>query len=276
MSVKRPIKAIVSPGLAPAQLIAALPVFEWVDPSGLLVDESYQRNLSSGSITLIRKIVAGWDWNRFKPPIVALTGDGLEVIDGQHTAIAAATHPGIVTIPVMVVGALEVSGRARAFIGHNRDRLAISQSSIHYANVAAGDEDALTVQQVCERAGVKILRYPPSNAEFKPGETLAVVALRSLVSRRGAMGARIILQTLADARCAPVRADGIKAVEVLLHDPEYKGQIEATAITSALLSLGPTADREAAIFAAAHKVQVWRGLTVVLFKEARRGRRRAA
>jgi hypothetical protein len=42
--------------------------------------------------------VANWDWRRFKPPVVARTATGLEVIDGQHTAIAAASHPDVLQI----------------------------------------------------------------------------------------------------------------------------------------------------------------------------------
>lgn len=272
----RAIEAMHFPDTAPAAPSTEAPVFEWVAPATLLVDEAYQRALSRDSVGLIRKIVAGWDWNRFKPPVVAKTTEGYEVIDGQHTAIAAASNPNIPLIPVMIVTALEAKDRANAFVGHNRDRLALSQASIHYASVAAGDEDALTVQQVCERAGVKLLRYPPSGGEFKAAESVAFVAIRGLVNKRGAMRARVVLQVLAEAQCAPVRADGIKAIDHLLNDAEYKGQVEASDLTTALLNLGPEADREARIFAAAHSVQIWRGLTVILFKEARRGRRRAA
>lgn len=274
--MSRPITPMNLPGAEPGVPPTEPPVFSWVDPKSLLVDEVYQRELSRGSVELIRKIVTRWDWARFKPPVVAEGPGGLEVIDGQHTAIAAATHGGIEKIPVMVVRAAEVSDRARAFVGHNRDRLTLSQVQIHYANVAAGDEDALTVQQVCERAGVKLLRYPPGNGEFKAGESLAIAAVRSLVNKRGAMRARVVLQVLAEAHCAPVRSDGIKAVDTLLHDAEYKGQVTAADLTTALTALGPQAERDARVFAAAHNVSAWKGLTVVLFKEARRGRRRAA
>lgn len=272
----RPIQPLKLPEIVPGVPPTAIPEFRWVQPSALLVDDAYQRDLSRGSVELIRKIVRGWDWARFKPPVVAETPSGLEVIDGQHTAIAAATHGGLGKIPVMVVRAAEVSDRARAFVGHNRDRLALSQVNIHYANVAAGDEDALTVQQVCDRAGVKLLRYPPGNGEFRPGDTLAIAAIRALVNRRGAMGARVVLQVLAGAHCAPVRADGIKAVDTLLYDAEYKGQVTAADLTSAILQLGPQAEKDARLFAAAHNVSVWKGLTVILFRGARRGRRRAA
>lgn len=65
------------------------PISEWVDPATLLVNATYQRDLSERSIQLIRKIIGGWDWTRFKPPVCSLGDRGIEVIDGQHTAIAA-------------------------------------------------------------------------------------------------------------------------------------------------------------------------------------------
>lgn len=262
--------------LAPGVPATKNPTFEWVAPETLLVDETYQRDLSRQSVNLIRKIVEGWDWARFKPPVVAQTPDGLEVIDGQHTAIAAATHPLIPTIPVMIVTAADMEARARAFVGHNKDRLTLGAVQIHYADVAAGDDDATTIQQVCERAGVVLLRYPPGNGEWKPGETLALAAIRSLVNRRHAMGARAVLQVLGDARCAPVRADEIKAVDVLLHDPEYKDQISGPDITSALIAKGPALAQEARVFAIGHNTKTWKALATILFREGRRGRRRAA
>jgi len=69
--------------------------------------------------------VAGWDWAKFKAPVAVMTDAGLELIDGQHTAIAAATHPEIATIPVMIVDVDKRAERAAAFIGHNRDRVAV-------------------------------------------------------------------------------------------------------------------------------------------------------
>jgi hypothetical protein len=273
----RPIEPLSLPGALPGVSPTALPEFVWVQPTALVVDEGYQRDLSRKSLDLITKIVSRWDWARFKPPIVAAAEDGsFEVIDGQHTAIAAASHPSIELIPVMLVRAASQADRARAFVGHNRDRLQLSQVQIHIADVAAGDEDAQTVQQVCDRAGVNLCRYPPGNGEWAAGDSLAIAAIRALINRRGAMRARIVLQALVEARCAPVRADGIKAVEALLHNDDYKGEVTAEDIATALIKLGPTADQEAHVFAAAHKVPMWRALAVTLFKEARRGRRRAA
>lgn len=274
--LKRSVKALNLVHIVPGMTAGPVPAFEWVDPVSLMVDEAYQRQLSERSLELIRKIVANWDWRRFKPPVVTRSELGLVVIDGQHTAIAAATHPDVGQIPVMVVETASAAEQARAFVGHNRDRLGITQMQVHFAAVAAGDEDALTIDQVCQRAGVRLLRMTPGNGAWKPCDTIAVHGIGALINRRGAQKARIILQVLAEARCAPVTAGQIKAVEMLLHDAEYRDHVAPADITSALLALGVgEAEREAKVFAAAHNVPAWRGLGVILFRKARRGRRRA-
>lgn len=255
-------------GLEPNMAKTSNPNFEWVKPKDLLVDDRYQRNLRKESITLIRKIISGWDWARFKPPICALTPAGLEVIDGQHTAIAAASHPGIDHIPVMVIDADQLEDRARAFVGHNRDRIALTQAQMHYAALAAGDEDAQTLQNVCNNAGVELLRYPLP--EYRVGQTQAYVTIRSLIKRRGAMNARIVLQALVEARLAPLPSDLIKATEELLFSNEYKKAVSAKSVSNEILRLGPKLQVDAAVFAHAHGVQNWRALAVVLFRGAKR------
>jgi hypothetical protein len=273
----RAVEPLSMVGVEPGLFDPSGPEFEWVEPGALRIDGAYQRSLSEKSVTLIRRIVSRWDWSKFKPPVCARTDEGLEVIDGQHTAIAAASHPSIAQIPVMIVTASSQADRASAFIGHNRDRINITPGQMHYAAVAAGDEDALTVAQVCERAGVKVLRNPPSNGVFKPGDAIALVAIQALIARRGAMRAREILQCLVEARCAPVGAQMIKAAELLMNDPEYKGEVTLADITTVLIAMGPdAAEREAKVFAATHQVPIWRALGIVIFRKARHGRRRTA
>ena len=143
-------------GWSPAEPEAFEPRFEWIEPTSLLIDPKYQRNLTEASVRLIHRIAAGWSWRRFKPPIVAETDAGLHILDGQHTAIGAASHGGIPKIPVMIVEGADQLERARAFLGHNRDRVGLTALSLFHAAVAAGDESAQTVMQVCGRAGVVV------------------------------------------------------------------------------------------------------------------------
>ncbi|MGO7815405.1 hypothetical protein ACC674_38205, partial [Rhizobium ruizarguesonis] len=50
----------------------------------------------------------------------------LKVLDGQHTAIAAASNPHIDVIPVMIVDAEDTVSQAKAFIGQNTERLGVT------------------------------------------------------------------------------------------------------------------------------------------------------
>jgi hypothetical protein len=270
--MKRQIKALALPDVERAQIGGEPPVIRLVDPSSLWVDEKYQRGLSERSVRLIRKMVAEWDWRAFKPPVVVEVGDVLEVIDGQHTAIGAVSHGGIEMLPVLVVTAEGQEDRASAFVRHNRDRIAVTPVQLHNAMVAAGDEDATTIDQVCERAGVTILRHPPTLGRFRPGDTLAVSTIRALVNRRFAKGAREVLETCRKAELTPVSAAMIKAVEHLLFAQEYAGEMPADRIALVISANLSTIENEAARFAAERKVPLWRATASVIFMNRRKGR----
>lgn len=272
----RRIAAMAIPGIEPGGADMALPRVEWLAPDELLVDEAYQRNLSERSVGLIRRIVADWDWRRFKPPIVTAADAGWHVLDGQHTAIAAATHPRVDRIPVLVVEAGAQADRARAFLGHNRDRINVTATQMHVAAVAAGDPDAVTVAQVCERAGVTVLKNPPGQGLFRPRQTMAVACLGALVNRRGALVARQILEVLAQAGCAPITAGQIKAAEMLLKEPEYADQITTEELVATIVAVRDTAAIDAKVFAAAHDVPAWKALGIIWFRSRHRGRRALA
>lgn len=274
----RAISAIPLPADVVPGEIGPRPRIVRMNPADLSVDAKYQRELSRKSITLIHKLVAGWDWRRFKPPVVARVGDSWHVIDGQHTAIAAVTHGGIGEIDVMIVDAEEGIDRAKAFIGHNRDRVAITNTQIFFAAAAAGDEDALTAMQVCERAGATILRNPTPGRPFRAGELIAVAGLVRLIKRRSAMKARIVVETLVKARVAPISADLIQAVDLVLHDEQYEGDLVAEDVASTILKLGPSLEPKATELAMAKKLRRWRALAIVIFQNTRkrRGSARAA
>lgn len=268
----RSITALQLPDVKPAAIESEPPALRLVKPTDLCVDESYQRGLSERSMRLIRKIVAEWSWTAFKPPVVVDVDGHLEVIDGQHTAIAAVTHGGIESLPVLIVQAEDHETRASAFVRHNRDRIQVTATQLHNAMVAAGDEDAMTVAQTCERAGIKILRNPPPMAKFKPGETLAVSTIKSLVNRRHAAGARKVLDVCRATGAAPVPAHMIKAVEHLLFQKEYEGSIDGERIGLVISAKGDALDNEAQRFAMERKIPFWRAYASVIFMNRRKPR----
>ncbi|WP_020179672.1 DUF6551 family protein [Methylopila sp. M107] len=274
--VVRRIRAISLGDVAPGGADMPEPRFERADPRELLVDGAYQRELSTRSVRLILKIVANWNWRNFKPPIVVEIDGGLHVIDGQHTAIAAASHPAIKTIPVMIVVAEEQIERAKAFMGHNRDRVNITSTQLFHAAVAAADPDAVTVAQICERAGARVLKNAPPNGAYDVGDTVAVTSLNVMANRLGALKARQVLQALVEAKVAPISADLIKAASELVAAPEYANEITLEQISNAVRMLGPRAETEARQLAAAKWMPRWRALAVVIFRNKGRGSRKAA
>jgi len=217
----RPIKPIPLVGLKLCDIKSDAPTFEWVDPCTLLVEASYQRNLAAKSIKLIRQIAASFNWAHLKPAVCARSGDGkLFCIDGQHTAIAAASR-GVSKIPVMIVEAGDVSRRARAFVSHNTDRVSITPLQMFASRLAAEDPGALAAQRTAKAAGVTILRAQPGNGYWNLGETMACGAIERLVARYGEERAVRAMKTLVAAKRAPVASHEILAVSAVLFDPKF-------------------------------------------------------
>ena len=262
--------------LKPTPPATGEPIFETVDPTTLFVDPSYQRDIGERGIRQIRKMIEHWDWSKFRAPVCAYaeSEDGstaLKVIDGQHTCIAAASHPSIHRIPVQIVEAPDQTAQASAFIGQNVDRLGVTKLQLHQAALTAGEEHALDIQHVCDRAGIKVLLTTPHR--YEPGDTVAITAISALVRKHTAMKARQILEVLAKANLAPIKDAHIKAVELLMTDEEYCEAFEPEDLKKEIEAAGATAEHEAKIFSVAHKVPVWKALAITWFKKTRKKRR---
>lgn len=276
MSPLRSISALPIVGLTPASIGAERPTFEWVDPSKLFIEDRYQRNIAEKSIRLIRKIVETWDWSRMKPPICARDAEGrLFVVDGQHTATAAASHPAIEKIPVMILDLATVENRASAFIGHNRDRVAMTPMQLHHAALAAGDELAVAVGEACVKAGIIIRKTPPSNGEFKLGETVAVAAIMKVVEQKGVAGGARVLGILREADRAPISALEIKATYQLLYDKDWAGQFEDFDLVTIIRSKQPEQWRAVAEMKVRKgmKMPEWRAVAIAWFTAVPKKRR---
>lgn len=275
----RPIEAIQlhlerPPGPPPT----AAPVFLDVDPRSLLVESAYQRDLTPKSLALIRKIAANWDWRKFRPPVVVMTDDGGLILDGQHTAVAAASRPDLPTIPVQLVEAPLITERAQAFIGLNTGHLAHSAVGLHKAALAAGDVTACAVERICTTAGVSV-RAAFGGAKWRPGDTSAVTAVRGLLANLGERKAAQVLQALATAGLAPIGTTDIRAAEMLFTHPDYADQLNPlddggpSDLAAAIRALGDDATREARVFAKAQCVPMWRALGIIWFRKARKRRK---
>lgn len=260
MASLRPIRPMNFPDLTPAVVKGEQPVLKWVKPTLLLVDGTYQRDLSERSIRLIRKMIEQFAWHRMKPPIVVEVAPGaFHIIDGQHTAIVAATL-NIPEVPIFVVEAQNLDERARAFVGHNSDRIVVSPFDIYKALLASGDADAQEVNEVCRRAHVRIRNISPSSA-IAEGDTACVGIVRRIVKRRGPAYSREILSCLVKAKRAPITAAEILACEQVICE-DFAGKIDLDALTAAIRVEGSEGLNQAHAKARAKRTPVWRELTI--------------
>ena len=216
----RRIAALRLPDITPPAELGTRPELAWVAPAALFVDETYQREFSHRGRALVRRIAAGFNWARYKPPVVVRDRhDGavvFHVIDGQHTAVAAASI-GIKSLPVFVVGADTLVDRARAFVGHNTDRIGVPTWSRFKALLAAGDEDACDIANVCARAGVR-LRVFGRDSVVAEGDCMAVGRIGRMIKRAGVLRARVVMEALRRGGCAPIDGVQIAAGEHVMMD----------------------------------------------------------
>lgn len=248
----RPVLAIALPsGITPKPIVEPSPQIMSVDPRSLLIEGAYQRDLSGRSIKLIRKIVANWDWVKFKPPVCAKTPDGLFVIDGQHTAIAAATHPEILEIPVIIAEARNVEQRAAAFVSHNRERLTMTPAQIFYGDLAAGDLVAKRIMQVCAKTGATVPRLQVARSYAQPGQIAAIGELRSAGKQLPPTTFERLLRIAVLSKAAPITKAVLRSLREIMTDDGYKAvrALSDEKLASIIASYGDF-DRAARICAA--------------------------
>ncbi|MEO0870963.1 MAG: hypothetical protein AAFY19_03240 [Pseudomonadota bacterium] len=232
--VLRQIHPIEMPGVTPAGL-QTLPELKWLPIEALVINGAYQRDLSDKSVRSIRRIVGNFDWSRFKALSVLDRGDGTyEVVDGQHSAIAAASHPDISEVPCLVSQQRADADSAANFVAINRDRVAMTPIALFFAELAAKDEIALEVLQGVESAGGRICRQPPPNGAFKPGDTMAIQTLKSLAKKGGPAWVKRAMSICIQAKVLPVKTQFLKAMELLVWSGEWAGDITDEEIVSVI------------------------------------------
>ena len=248
-----------------------VPALDWLDASLIDADPLYQRPLDDVRVDAILK---AFTWRSFGAIVVVPQSDGrYHATDGQHRLEAAKRHPKVTHVPAVIVKAEDIQSEASIFVEINRNRKNVSALELFFAGLAADDDDALTIHQVTQRAGVRIPKY--ASAGFKVGDCIAIAAIQSVIGRRGAMRARQYLELLAKADLAPITATHIKATEYLMTADEFGGAVEAEDLTATILTHGAMAEAEAKRFAATHGCPTWKGLASVWFQKSRK-RRKAA
>jgi uncharacterized protein (UPF0216 family) len=251
----RRITPLPLPDVAPRDL-GPRPAVEWCAPTDLYVDDTYQRDVTKRTIRVVRKAIDEFSWARMKPPIVVRVDGLFHVINGQHTAIAAATL-NVPLIPVIVVQAETMSERAGAFVSHNTDQVKVSSIDVFHAMVASGNEEACEIQGAMHRAKVRLRTFNQTSAVAE-GDTMAIGTIRQVYQRRGVKTTRLVLQVLVDAKRCPISAPEIKAVEHIIC--ELKRGIDLTELARIIRVDGDAGLRSAHSHSKVGRIPVWKAL----------------
>lgn len=156
------------------------PMLDWLPIAKLVVDDRYQRPLTSASWSAIYKIAASFHWSRFSPVLVAPIEGGLyAIIDGQHRTHAAALC-GFDQVPAMAVH-MTTRQQASAFTWVNGQVVRINQHQVYRAALTACEDWALRCREAVEAAGCKLMTYNASNSLKKPREIYGVMTIKTAI-----------------------------------------------------------------------------------------------
>jgi hypothetical protein len=212
------IEAITGLDVVPNEISSKPPEPITIRPTECYVDRDYQRTLSRKSIKLIHSMVEGWDWMKFKAPIVTKDDQGRYlIIDGQHTAIGAATHPDLDKIPAMFIPLQDVAEQAKSFIGHNTARIPVAPLDLYHARITGGDETVVTANRILNENGITVVRSVQGRGHaWQTNQTVATGAILKVLDKHGLPKFVQVVEFIAKCNFSPIRADQWKFAEALI------------------------------------------------------------
>ena len=166
---------------------------QMVPISALVIDTTYQRNVSVGSVRNIKRICEQFDWAKFLPVIVTEDGDKFAIVDGQHRTIAAASI-GVDMVPCYVLSC-SAAEAAAAFAAINGNVTQMQPIDLWFAELAARAPKAVALQRVLDAAGVTVTRKKEG---YQPGETRSVNVLLRALEFYGASVLTTLLQCIVE------------------------------------------------------------------------------
>lgn len=175
---------------APMGMIGRMQV---VPISKLVVDATYQRAVSVGSVRNIRRICTAFDWAKFLPVIVTEDGEKFSIVDGQHRTIAAASV-GVTDVPCYVLSCTAAEAAA-AFAAINGNVTPMQPIDLWFAELAAKSPKAVSLQRVLDAASVKVTRKKEG---YVVGETRSIGVLSRALEFYGSAVLTTILQCIVE------------------------------------------------------------------------------
>lgn len=272
----RPIDTAGYAALTPPASLGPAPQLTWLPIEQLVIDDSYQRDITAQGRKSVRTIAANFSWTYFAPVIVSpIEGGRFAIIDGQHRTTAAALI-GVKEVPCALVIADRIT-QAKAFRAINAQVTKMSSLSVFHAQCAAGDELALRTAAMADAAGVTVGRY--ANARRPHSETIAPKALLKMAERDAGLGTLVLrcLRAGSPDDEALLRETIMLALfEVLRSQPDWRDSPDAVVAVVEDLPLGAMCRDASAHAARTRGVSACDALQASLITALDRAMRKAA
>lgn len=133
---------------------------QMINKNWLLVDSSYQRNVSDAKVL---NIAREWSWIACATIVVALRDGKFYVIDGQHRVMAALRRADITYLPCIVFKITDVANEAQGFLTIQTQRKAMYSAEKFKALTITENPAALFVQNLVAQSGRIIDRSSEKN-----------------------------------------------------------------------------------------------------------------
>ncbi|KAF0102206.1 MAG: ParB domain-containing protein nuclease [Rhodospirillaceae bacterium] len=206
---EKAVAAAVAPPPKPAKHSTDLgvrPRVVWLDLALLVIDKTYQREISKMGAAHVNRILLAFNWNHYQPIVVSERDDGTyAVIDGQHRLEAAKRHPLIDSLPCYIIEAPDAAKQAAIFVAVNSRRIALTSLQQFHAAVAARQPEAMVAAGLCADAGVTILKSPPSY-DIPPRSIISPFTLLKMVRHVGRPAVATAIKILAETHPATLNA----------------------------------------------------------------------
>lgn len=181
-------------------VLGSPPTLEWRPVDELLIDPTYQREITAGpSQTLIRKIAMFWDWGLCQPLAVSRRPDGaLTIVDGQHRASAAKMRGDVPHLPCVITSYANTGDEAAAFVALNQMRRPLNALDLFKAAVAAEDVEATAIVRALADSGLRIAKHSNYTA-WRVGDIANIGGIQRYWRRCGEPTVRAALAAMAKA-----------------------------------------------------------------------------
>ena len=160
------------------------PELRWVSIGDLVAVPREGREPDGRTRLSIKRIADDFNWSCFAPAIVTPTAGGKFAIVDGYRRVTAAAIVGFDAVPCQIVTADsdQLAVACRILNGGTRPN---SRMAAHAAGLNYSEPNAMRLRELCERAGVELLRYPVPVERQAAGQTMAIAAIAQCLERYG-------------------------------------------------------------------------------------------